>query len=143
MTLRWSTGDTFWGSARLCNFTFADLYLTDPLGFQGFRHCLRNLVFPRHIRSVAPASHCPSRLIVDSTWFMGIREDVSVSPRQCVNAPVWQPSNSISAASLVSSGTLEPSACSGITIGTSNGAFDVCFRCVGSGVFVVTIFVTY
>ena len=60
---------------------------------------------------------------------MGVQEDVSVSPVcqlvssicACTSTPVWQLLNSTYAVSLVSSDSLKPSECSGITIGTSNG----------------------
>ena len=63
---------------------------------------------------------------------MCVQEDVSVSPvcqlasLMCtyMSAPVQQLSNSNFVVSLVSFDSLEPSVCSGITIGTSNGAFD-------------------
>jgi len=42
----------------------------------------------------------------------------------CTSAPVWQLPNSTSAVSSVFFHSLEPFACSGITVGTSNGAFD-------------------
>lgn len=72
-------------------------------------------------------------------WSRGVREDVSVSPVcqlsssmcACMSAPVRQLSNSTFAVSLASFDLLEPSACSGIMIGTSNDAFDSTVRSLG------------
>ena len=52
---------------------------------------------------------------------MDVQDCLASSMRACTSAPVWQPSNSTSAMSFDS---LEPPACSGIAIRTSNSAFN-------------------